>query len=120
MAQKFGSLIFTIKDKTLDTLPFGKIHTGNQFCKFLLGVHKKSSNFASRLELGRERILHFISCQALKFIEHLNKLPATHFLKEVYEVDKSLHHEGYRCWYSFIPNSMHNLNVSETNFDCWV
>ena len=77
-----------------------------------------SSNFASRIELGRERILNFITCQALKFSEHLNKLPATHFLKEVYEVNKSLHHEGYRGWYSIIQNSMHNLNVSETNLDC--
>ena len=62
----------------------------NRFCKFLLGVHKKSSNFASSLELGREKILNFITCQALKFSERLNKLPATRFLKEVYEADKSL------------------------------
>ena len=39
-----------------------------------------------------------ITCQALKFSEHLNKLPVTHFLNEVYEVDKSLHHEGYKNW----------------------
>ena len=70
---------FTIKDKIADTLPFEKIH--NRFCKFLIGVHKKSSNFASGLELGRERILKFITCQALKFSERLNKLPATHFMK---------------------------------------
>ena len=81
-------------------------------------VHKKSLNFSSRLELGRERILNFITCQALKFSERLNKLPATHFLKEVCEVDKSLPHDDYRSWYYFIQNSMHNLNVSETNLDC--
>ena len=62
--------------------------------------------------------INFITCQALKFSERLNKLPATHFLKEVYEVDKSLHHERYRSWYSFIQHSMHSLNVSENNFDC--
>ena len=81
-------------------------------------VHKKSSNFSSRLELGTERILNFITCQALKFSKRLNKLPATHFLKEVCEVDKSLHHEDYKSWYYFIQYSMHNLNVSETNLDC--
>ena len=51
----------------------------------------------------------------MKFSECLNKLPAAQFLKEIYEVDKSLHHEGYRGGYSFIQNSMHTLNVSETN-----
>ena len=38
-----------------------------------------------------------------------------HFLKEAYEYDKSLHHEGNKSWYSSIQNSMHKLNVSETN-----
>ena len=39
-----------------------------------------------------------ITCQALKFSKRLNKLPVTHFLNEVYEGDKSLHHEGYKSW----------------------
>ena len=39
-----------------------------------------------------------------------------HVLKEVYEIDKSLHHEGYRSWYSFIQNSMHKLNVRENTY----
>ena len=45
---------YSVKDKILDNLPF-ELH--NRFCKYLLGVHKKSSNFASRLEFGRGRIL---------------------------------------------------------------
>ena len=45
---------FSVKDKTSDNLSF-ELHNG--FCKYLLGVHKKSSNFASRLEFGRGRIL---------------------------------------------------------------
>ena len=44
---------FNIKDNNLDKLPFEKLH--NKFCKYLLGVHRKSSNLASRLELCRER-----------------------------------------------------------------
>ena len=39
----------------------------------------------------------------------------TKFLKEAYEVDKSLYREGYKSWHSSIQNSMHKLNVSETN-----
>ena len=49
---------FTQKELKSENLPFEKIH--NRLCKYLLGVHKKSSNFASRGELGRLPILSFI------------------------------------------------------------
>jgi hypothetical protein len=47
---------FTIKERKSDNLPFEKIH--NRFCKYLLGVHKKASNFASKCELGRLPIIN--------------------------------------------------------------
>ena len=55
---------YTVKDKTLDNLPFETLH--NRFCKYLLGVHKKSSYFAARLEFGRGRLLNFINIISLK------------------------------------------------------
>ena len=101
MDLKFGSVILPlkIKKKTLDTLPFEKKtkkkkktkkqkkkktkkkkQKKTDFVYFYQGfIYKMSSNFASRLELGREWILNFIICQTLKFSERLNKLPATHF-----------------------------------------
>ena len=109
MALKFWISDFTITDKTLDTLPFDKMH--NRFCKFLLGILKKSSNFASRLELGRERRLNFITCQALKFSERLNKLPAKKFMK-LTNPSMKVTEAG------ILQNSMHKLNVNETNLDC--
>ena len=57
---------------------------------------------ASRLELGRERIISFITALALKYNERLSELPADRFLKEVYNVDQALFDEGYKSWYSFI------------------
>ena len=51
---------FTQKELKSENLPFEKIH--KSFCKYLLGVHKKSSNFASRCELiGRLPIVSFIT-----------------------------------------------------------
>lgn len=38
---------FTQKNLKSDNLPFEKIH--NRFCKYLLGVHKKASNFAVKM-----------------------------------------------------------------------
>ena len=40
---------FKIKENISDRLPFVKIP--NKFCKYLLGVHTKASNFAAKLEL---------------------------------------------------------------------
>jgi predicted DNA-binding ArsR family transcriptional regulator len=55
---------FILKDSCIDKLPFEKIH--NKFCKNILGVHKKSSNFAAKCELGRPPVLNFITILALK------------------------------------------------------
>lgn len=103
---------YNIKEKTLDTLPFEKIH--NRFCKYLLGVHKKASNLASRLEFGREPILNYISSQTFKYYSRLCQLPEGRLLKEVFQLDKNLFHDGYKSWYSFIHNSIHRLPVTES------
>lgn len=104
---------YTIKDKTLDTLPFEKLQ--NRFCKYLLGVHKKSSNLASRLELGREPIVNFIYSQVFKYYSRLCQLPDNRLIKEVFELDKSLFHDGYRSWYSLIQTSMDKLSLTESD-----
>ena len=100
---------YSINDKTLDNLPFEKIH--NRFCKYLLGVHKKSSNFAARLEFGRGRILNFINMISLKYIKRINELPTTRLLKEVFEVDKSLHAGGHRSSYTYYDKLISKLNI---------
>ena len=68
-------------------MPFEKIH--NTFCKYILGVHKKSSNFAAKCELGRKPVLNFITILALKYFNRLKQLPSDRLLGEIYEVDKS-------------------------------
>ena len=61
---------FKIKENTSDRLPFEILQ--NRLFKCLLGVHKKASNFAARLEFGRDRIFNFISSQALKYMKRVN------------------------------------------------
>jgi hypothetical protein len=56
----------------------------------ILGVHKKSSNFAAKCELGRPPVLNFITILALKYFNRLKQLPSDMLLGKVYEVDKSL------------------------------
>jgi hypothetical protein len=73
---------FTQKELKSENLPFEKIH--NCFCKYLLGIHKKSSNFASRCELGRLPILSFITSLTYKNYLRLEKLPSTRLVKEAF------------------------------------
>ena len=96
-------------------MPFEKIH--NQFCKNILGVHKKSSNFAAKCELGRPPVLNFITILALKYFKRLKQLPSDRLLGEVYEVDQSLFIDEHRSWQKFIHNSLQNLNLTSLDFD---
>ena len=102
---------YTTKLNSLDNLPFEKIH--NRFCKYLLGVHKKASNFASRLEFGREPIFNFICSQSFKYYSHLSQLPDVRLLKEAFELDKTLFQDGYKSWYSRVHNFMQKFSITE-------
>ena len=104
---------FTQKDLKSDNLPFEKIH--NRYCKYLLGVHKKASNFASRCELGRFPILNFITCLTFKYYQRLIKLPSNRLVKEAYEVDRGLFNDGQKSWYSFIYNTSKKMKVNISN-----
>ena len=105
---------FTIKELESDNLPFEKIH--NRFCIYLLGVHKKASNFASKCELGRLPIISFITSLTFKYYSRLKELPSTKLVKEAFEVDKGLFNSGQKSWYSFISNSAEKMNVNLTHF----
>jgi len=94
---------FTQKQLKGDNLPFEKIH--NRFCKYLLGVNKKASNFASRCELGRLPLLSYISMLSFKYFIRFEQLPSGRLVREAFEVDRGLNAEGHKSWYSFILNS---------------
>ena len=99
----------TQKDLKSENLPFEKIH--NRFCKFLLGIHKKYSNFASRCELGRLPILSFITLLTYKYYSRLEKLPSTRLVKEAFDVDRGLYLEGKKSWSSFLYKSTENMKI---------
>jgi hypothetical protein len=101
--------VTTQKELKSENLPFEKIR--NRFCKYLLGVHKKSSNFASRYELGRLPILIFITLLTYKYYSRLEKLPSTRLVKEAFDVGRGLYLEGIQSWWSFIYKSTENMKI---------
>ena len=43
----------------------------------------------------------------------VNELPSTCILKEAFEVDKALYHDGYRSCYSFYQKIMSDFNIKD-------
>ena len=57
--------------------------------------------------------MNFINSQAIKYAKRVNKLPSTRILKEAFEVDKVLYHDGIRSCYSFYQKIMSDLNIKD-------
>ena len=103
---------FKLNDKTDDKLPFEKIH--NRFCKYTLSVHKKSSNFAAKLELGRENISNYITSITIKYLERTKNLPPSRLIREVYETDKEMSSAGLKTINTFVQDAKDRANLTQT------
>jgi hypothetical protein len=73
-------------DRIYSNLTGEKLH--NKFCKFILGVHKKTTNFAVLSELGRFPLYYDIIKRIFHYwnrLEYLEKFP---LLQNAYEQSK--------------------------------
>ena len=86
-------------------------HANVSFCKFLLGVNKKSGNMACRSELGRSPIATSILCMIAKFYDHLKS--SNHVLiKQALSESTKLYSEKKQSWVSFFKIIEKELNFS--------
>ena len=69
-----------------------------RFCKYALGTHRKSSNVATRGELGRFPIAMFIMKQVLKNWLRISRQDIHPLMQDVYVENIRLCHEGKKCW----------------------
>ena len=88
-----------------------KLHI--HFCKYILGVHKKSSNFAITSELARYLIQVNILLSSLSYWHRL-ETTSSELLMDALACSKTLHNEGFNTWFSSISNVCKLLNVSVT------
>ena len=68
------------------------------FLKYILGVNKKASNFATISEIGKYPIIFDSFKSVLKYWHRLENIP-TNLLKDAYTELKKLHREGFNTWY---------------------
>jgi hypothetical protein len=77
--------LFNFIDKT----PIENLHLS--FCKYVLGIRKKASNLAVRLELGRLPVENFIKSQTLLYFARLYTTKLNPLLKESFLLCQNLH-----------------------------
>jgi hypothetical protein len=106
---------FDISKPNIDQYPFEKIH--NKFCKYTLGVHKKSSNFASKCELGRLPSLAYITQQTLKFYKRIQENTTNKLLLDVFRCDEILMASGSKSWLDSIKHMEKKFNIEVKNTD---
>ena len=75
-----------------------KVHV--KFCKFIMGVNKKTIKLAVKGELGRFPISFSCIIQAFKYRYHLPET-SNSLLHEAASVSNSLHNNGISTWFSF-------------------
>lgn len=113
-------------EKIYDKLEQENLHS--KFCKRLLGVHKKSTNFAVFSELGRIPYYVNIIVSMLKYWHHLEQLPNDSLLFNALKESKDAHFANRNTWYSSIDqlcsildiDKNHALLLSETSFKKYV
>ena len=93
-------------DKIYSKLICEKLHI--KFCKFVLGVHKKSSNFAVLSELGRFPLYYDVIKQTMRFWHRLENL-GSNFPLLAYTSSRTLHESKQPSWFGSVQYISENM-----------
>lgn len=98
-------------DEFFKNLQCEKLHL--KFSKWVLGVHKKSVNFAVLSELGRFPLHFDILKYLISYWYRLENLDNTFpLLKDAYSCSVSLHENNKQSWYSMVNKVLEFLNIN--------
>jgi hypothetical protein len=102
-------------DKIYQNLKCELLHT--KFCKFILGVHKKSTNFGVLSELRRFPIYYDIFKSMLNYWHRLETLDSTFpILQDAYITSKTLFESKTTSWYGSINTYNFRTNTRNKKF----
>ena len=85
-----------------------KVHV--KFCKFILGVNKRSVNLAVKGEMGRFPVSFSSILQAFKYWYHFQE-SSNSLLREASSVCRDLHDKGVSTWFSFYDSISKSINI---------
>lgn len=99
--------------KSLDVLPCEKLHI--KFLKYILGVHKKSSNDAVKGELGRYPLYFEALCSTVKYLQRLQQEDVSDLLKDALWESKSLYNCHKKSWFSDVQFLIKLLGINDNS-----
>ena len=97
---------------SIDTSFIEKINL--KFCKYVLGISKKSVNISARAELGQYPLDLLIKIQSVKYMTRLLTMNINPLLHDAYILSQKLHENGIYTWYTYIETikNENNLNAN--------
>ena len=92
---------------------FEKMHV--KWCKYLLGVHSKSTNTAVLAELGRYPLILEVILNQIKFWIRMTgcKCNANSLLYDCYKTNDTMMQEGKSCWLKNIKTIPEKIGMNE-------
>ena len=95
---------------------YEKVHT--RYCKAILGLNKSACNISSTCELGRLPISSFIITQVMMYFVRLNSQNINPLLDESYNINISLHEEGFYTWHTQALALFKENNLNSNDYIC--
>ena len=83
-----------------------------KFYKYILGVHKRTTNLAVYGDLGRTPLFIDIVCAVIKYFRRLEEINSESLLGQAFNSSKEIHTSGKESWYSSILFIMQQLNIN--------
>jgi hypothetical protein len=102
-------------DSTFYNLPVESVQLS--FCKYILGVTKRTTNAAAMGELGRFPLGIDVIANIIGFWNHANSASANLFLSEAVAVSLNLDSLGKHSWVSFLSKLLPMLNENTPIFN---
>ena len=92
-----------------DKMPFEQVN--NKFCKYILNVKNKASNFAVKAEVGREPVFAYICSQTLKYWLRIMNMSSDRLVRQAYLSELEIHFSGKHSWATFIVEMLKTYNL---------
>lgn len=83
-----------------------------RYYKYILGVHKRTTNIAVSGDLGRTPMFIDIICTVYKYFKRIESMDNDSLLGQTLHASKELHGSGRQTWYSDLSFILNQLNIT--------
>ena len=83
-----------------------------KYYKYILGVHKRTTNLAVYGDLGRTPLLIDTVCTVIKYLRRLEEIKNGSLLGQAFDTSKELHMNGKESWYTSALFILQQLNIN--------